>query len=336
MFTFKKFDPSRVKRLPLADRKNKMTASDILSFGQVAAVKHDLLDIYLLAQEILKARDKDRPVVWLMGAHVLRRGCSRLIIDLLEREIITHIAANMATAIHDFELAYLGATLEDVDVYIKSGKFGNWEETGRFINETAVRGYKKGLGLGEVIGRLIQREECVLMPFKRFSVCAAAYRLGVPLTVHKSIGQDITDQHSSADFAALGKTSGDDFLIFTETISRLEGGVLLNLGSQVMGPEIYLKALSMARNVAAQEGKEIKNFTTAVFDIHDLGDWKNDTNIANYREAGRMSNPRYYFRPLKTILIRTVSDGGRSFYIQGDFAETVPALYNNLTEGDLS
>jgi hypothetical protein len=170
----------------------------------------------------------------------------------------------------------------------------------------------------------------VVPPYKRFSVCAAAYRLRIPLTVHKGIGQDITDQHVSADFAALGKTSGDDFLIFADTISRLEKGVFLNLGSAVMGPEVYLKALSMARNSMAQVGGQIKNFTTAVFDIYELGDWRNDKDIVNYRQSGRQHDPRYYFRPLKTILIRTVLDGGQSFYIQGDFAETVPALYRSL------
>ena len=327
---FKKFDPSRVKFSPLAERQNKMVVGDILSLGEIINTKKDLPDIRSLAKEILKARSENKTVIWLMGAHVLRRGNSRIIIDLMERGIITHLAANMAVVIHDFELAYIGATLEDVEVYIKDGRFGNWEETGRFINQAAIRGHIDGIGLGEAVGRLIWQEECGPMPFKKISVCAAAYRLRIPLTVHKSIGQDITDQHMAADFAALGKTSGDDFLIFTETTSRLENGVFLNLGSAVMGPEVYLKALSMAHNVAAQEGKEIKNFTTAVFDIHDLGDWRDNKDVINYRQLDRLQDPRYYFRPLKTILIRTVSDGGRSFYIQGDFAKTIPALYRGL------
>ncbi|MDP3710184.1 MAG: hypothetical protein Q8R29_00480 [bacterium] len=327
---FKKFDTSRVKYLPLADRQNKMTVNDILSLDRAVFVGCGSPEINSLATLIMRARNMGWEVVWLMGAHVLRRGNSRIIIDLMERGIITHLAVNHAVVIHDFELAYIGATLEDVEMYIKDGRFGNWEETGRFINDAVVRGYKDGIGLGEAVGRLIEEQEDVLMPYRRFSISAAAYRLRIPFTVHKSIGQDITDQHPSADFAALGKTSGDDFLIFTDTISRLEKGVFLNLGSAVMGPEVYLKALSMARNSMAQVGGQIKNFTTAVFDIHNLGDWKDDENIANYREAGRQHDPRYYFRPLKTILIRTVLDGGQSFYIQGDFAETVPALYRNL------
>jgi hypothetical protein len=229
-------------------------------------------------------------------------------------------------AIHDFELAFLGETLEDVEFYIKDGKFGNWQETGEYINRAIICGRLNHWGFGESIGRMIEYEGFGPMPYKNISIFAAAVRLNIPITVHKGIGYDITDQHPLADFAAIGKTSGDDFLIFANSISQLEDGVFINMGSQVMGPEVYLKALSMARNIAVQKNEEIKHFSTAVFDMVDLGNWREE-NISDYRNPRNLCDQRYYFRPLKSILIRTIKDGGESFYIQGDFSVTVPALY---------
>src|SRR5205807_8333250 len=185
---------------------------------------------------------------------------------------------------------------------IQSGEFGLWEETGR-MNEVITAGARDGLGLGEAIGRAIHDGP---FPHKDVSVLAAAYRARVPLTVHVGVGYDILHEHANCDGAALGATSYQDFLIFTQTVTRLEGGVMLNFGSAVMGPEVYLKALSMARNVAHQEGRTIRRFTTAVFDLLPL---EGDTR----RQAPR-SDPRYYYRPWKTILVRTVADGGESFY----------------------
>lgn len=332
---FEEFDRSKLKLLPLAQRQSKMTLTDIMNLAGEAKVfvaASVTAEITALAQKIVRARQLGRPVIWLMGAHVLRRGNSRFIIDLMEREIITHLATNGSVAIHDFELAFWGATLEDVEFYIKDGRFGNWEETGKHVNEAVIRGFKDGIGFGESIGKMIEYEECGNIPHKEISIFAAAYRLGVPVTVHKGIGYDITDQHPSADFAAIGKTSGDDFLIFANSIAKLEGGVFLSLGSQVMGPEVYLKALSIARNLACQQGRGIKHFATAVFDLVSLGNWQGEKNIVNYRKTGVMSDPRYYFRPLKSILIRTVKDGGRSFYIQGDFKHTVPCLYHKIVK----
>jgi hypothetical protein len=149
-------------------------------------------------------------------------------------------------------------------------------------------------------------------------VLAAAYRLGVPVTVHIGIGYDIIHEHPSADGAVLGKASYTDFLIFAEHVRGLEGGVVLNFGSAVMGPEVYLKALAMARNVAHQESRRIAAFTTAVFDLIPLGD--------DYHTQAPKTDPRYYYRPWKTILVRTVADGGESFYVPGDHRQTLPAL----------
>ena len=325
---YEKLDHRSLKILSLSNRENKFSLKDVLPIGYLSGYENPNLDT--LAKEVVKAKNKGSEIIWMMGAHVLRQGCARMIIDLLERGFITHLAANAAVAIHDFEMAFQGATLEDVEFYIKDGRFGNWEETGRFINEAIKKGYKTGVGFGESVGLMIENEEWAPMPFKTISIFARAVRLDIPITVHKGIGYDITDQHPSADFAAIGKTSGDDFLIFAKSVSKLENGVFLNLGSSVMGPEVYLKALSIARNLAKKNGEEVKHFTTAVFDLTPLGNWQDEEGIVDYKKPGCLNDPRYYFRPLKSILVRTVKDGGRSYYIQGDFKDTVPALYSIL------
>jgi hypothetical protein len=264
---------------------------------------------------MVDASQAGRSVIFACGAHVLREGNAPLLIDLMERGVLGHLALNGAGAIHDFELALVGETCESVARYVAEGQFGLWQETGR-INEAASAAARERIGLGEAVGRMIQEES---LPYRNQSVLAAAYRLGVPATVHVSIGQDIVHQHPGFDGAATGAASYTDFLIFAESVAQLEGGIFLNIGSAVMGPEIYLKALAMARNVAHREGRRIANFTTAVFDLVPLGNTS--------REAGK-SDPRYYFRPFKTILVRTVADGGESFYVQGNHAATVPALYD--------
>jgi hypothetical protein len=267
-----------------------------------------------------------------MGAHPIRTGNSRFIIDLMEKGLITHISTTDAMPIHDFELAYVGGTLEDVEKYVKDGSFGHWDETGRTINYAAKLGMRKKLGLGEAIGKIMSQELLYRLPHKDISIFAAAFRLKIPLTVHKLIGGVISDQHPDANFAALGETSGRDFLIFVNSVANLEGGVYLCWGSKVVGPEIYLKALAMARNAARRHGKKIIKFTTAVFDNHELGNWHTEKDIVNYHKKKVMEDERYYYRPLKTILIRTVKDGGKSYYIKGDFAQTIPAFYSKLIE----
>ena len=316
-----KFNRNHLTILPLSERRHKMTVADVYALDAETPPDENE-NLRIVAERIAQARRRGKPVIWMMGAHVMRRGNSRFIIDLMERGVITHVATNGACAIHDFELAHIGATLEDVEDYIWDGKFGNWEETGRYLNEAIVRGYRDKIGFGEAIGRFIQEgENTVPFPYREISMFAAAYRLGVPFTVHKGIGYDITEQHPSADYAAIGWTTGEDFLRFAHSISQLEGGVFLNLGSAVMGPEVYLKSLSMARNIAAQRGEEIRHFTTANFDLIDFPD---------FQEEGQPTDAHYYHRPKKTILIRTVKDGGESYHISGDFSVTVPQLYRLL------
>ncbi|MFN4180660.1 MAG: hypothetical protein ACK4I8_10135 [Armatimonadota bacterium] len=315
---FPKFDRSKLKLKPLSERIHDLTIDSFYRLDDpIPPFDHPHLDI--VADRIVQARKNGAAVLMLMGAHVIRAGVSRFIIDLMERGILTHIAMNGAGPIHDFELALIGATTESVARYIREGQFGLWQETG-LLNEAIKQGHQQGLGMGEAIGKFIWEGN---FPHKEISILAAGYRLKIPVTVHVGIGYDIIHEHPNCDGAALGATSYTDFLIFAHTVSQLEGGVVLNFGTQVMGPEVFLKALAMARNVAHQEGRRIEHFTTAVFDLVDLGE---------IREEPPKSDPRYYFRPLKTLLVRTVAGGGESFYIRGDHRLTFPNLYRRVVD----
>jgi hypothetical protein len=313
---FPQFDRSKLRLKPLIERVHDLSLDRFYRLDDpIPPFDHPALDA--IADRILRARRKGAPVLMLMGAHVIRAGVSRFLIDLMERGILTHIAMNGAGPIHDFELALIGATTESVARYIREGQFGLWEETS-WLNDAIKRGYEEGLGMGEAIGKFIAEGN---FPHKDISILAAGYRLKVPVTVHVGIGYDIIHEHPNCDGAALGATSYTDFLILAHTVSQLEGGVVLNFGTQVMGPEVFLKALAMARNVAHQEGRRIEHFTTAVFDLADLGEVTGEP---------PKHDPRYYFRPLKTLLVRTVAGGGESFYVQGDHRLTVPNLYRRL------
>lgn len=272
-----------------------------------------------LVKQIIAARASGRPVILFMGGHPIKLGLSRYLVDLIERRVITHLAANGAGIIHDFELALVGGTSEDVSKWIKVGQFGLWRETSR-LNELIAEAARRGEGLGEAVGRTIVEQE---FPQRVLSVAAAGWRTGTPVTCHVTIGGDIIHALPNCDGRALGQASYTDFLIFARTIQDLDGGVFLNVGSAVTGPEVYLKALSMARNVARQRGTTIGHFTSAVFDLVSLPeDWSKGT--------AAKTESLYYYRPWKTILIRTVQDGGRSFYFCGDHRRTIPALWQAL------
>src|SRR5262245_48699095 len=309
---YPQFDRSRLVIKPLAERRHDLTLDCLLPLDSAPDFEHPALPA--LGERLAAARRSGAARILMMGAHVLRAGVQRHLIDLLERGLIDHVAMNGAGPIHDWELALIGATTESVARYVSTGEFGLWAETGR-MNDVIGAAAAAGLGLGEVVGRAILDGD---FPHKSISVLAAAARLKVPVTVHVGVGYDILHEHPNCDGAALGQTSYQDFLTFAATIERLEGGVLLNFGSAVMGPEVYLKALAMARNVAHQEGRRIARFATAVFDLLPLD--------GDLRAEAPKSDPRYYYRPWKTILARTVADGGESFYIQGDHRATVPAL----------
>ncbi len=310
---YPQFDRSRLRIQPLAQRAHDLTLADVVPLdAPLPPFDHPAIPV--LGQRLAAARCARSSRMMLMGAHVLRAGVARHLIDLMERGLLTHVAMNGAGPIHDWEFALIGATTESVARYVKSGEFGLWEETGR-MNDVIREAAGAGLGMGEALGRAILNGP---FPHKEFSVLAAGVRLGVPVTVHVGIGYDILHEQPNCDGAALGETSYRDFLTFAEGVTRLEGGVVLNFGTAVMGPEVYLKALAMARNVAHQEGREICRFTTAVFDLIPLDD--------DYHRQAPKSDPRYYYRPWKTILVRTVADGGESFYVQGDHRVTVPHL----------
>jgi hypothetical protein len=285
-------------------------------------------EVRAVARRIVEARQRDRPVILMMGAHVIKVGLSRFVIDLMRRGVLTHIGVNGACAIHDYELALVGATTESVARYIQEGQFGLWSETGE-INDIVRRAVDgghsgaEGMGFGEAVGQAIAEGD---FPYKEVSIFAAGYRLRVPVTVHVGIGYDIIHEHPNCDGAAIGKASYHDFLVIAEAIRNLQGGVLLNFGTSIMGPEVYLKALAMARNVAHQARlprTRIDRFTTAVFDLQDLG--------PDVHRTPPKSEPAYYFRPLKTILVRTVQDGGESYYIRDDHRATLPALHHLVT-----
>jgi hypothetical protein len=314
--TLPTFDRSRLRIKPLAERVHDLSIEQQLGLDDLPPPLPEavLRDLEVLGRRMQAARARGAAVLLLMGGHVIRAGVARHLIDLMQRGLITHIGMNGAGPIHDYELARIGATCESVARYIRSGEFGLWRETG-LLNDVVREGAHRGWGLGESIGRHILESD---YPYKEFSVVAAAVRLGVPVTVHIGIGYDILHEHPNFDPAAFGTASYRDFLAVCHTVGRLEGGVFLCMGSAVMGPEVYLKALAMARNVAHQEGRQIAHFTTAAFDLIPIeGDW--------HREAPK-NNPQYYYRPWKTILVRTVADGGESFYICGDHRQTVPYL----------
>ncbi len=313
------FDRSKLHLRPLAERNHDMDADYVLPLDAAVDFEHPHLETVVRATR--EARDRGAARILMMGAHVIKMGVSRHLIDLLEKGVLTHIAMNGASAIHDYELARIGATTESVAHYIRRGEFGLWQETG-LLNEWAREAAELELGFGENVGRRIAESD---YPHKDLSIFAAAYRRSIPVTVHVGIGYDIIHQHPNCDGAALGASSYRDFLIFTRAVEGLEGGVMLNFGSAIMGPEVYLKALSMARNVARREDREIRDFTTAVFDLVPIE--------GDYHKELPKTDPGYYFRPHKTILVRTVADGGKSYYLCGDHRQALPAFHAAILGG---
>ena len=309
---FKKIELTQVKTYPLRERRNLVKVKDFVLPG-TPPPPFENPELREVAERIIAARRSGRPVIVMMGAHVVKCGLSLLLIDLMERGIITHLATNGAVSIHDFEVALIGETSEDVATSIEDGTFGMAEETGSLINEAVQMGVRDGLGYGEALGRMIAEDE--RFKFKEYSLFYAGYRLRIPVTVHVAIGTDIIHQHPRCNFGALGWATGEDFKIYVNSVSQLDGGVFLNLGSAVIGPEVFLKALSIARNL----GYKVEKFTTANFDLIDLGD---------YRKPIGQDHPHYYYRPRKNIVNRPTSLGGRGFHITGDHRETIPNLYH--------
>ena len=306
------FDRSLLHIRSLDERCHDLTSDVVMPLAKTDVVEEGL---QLAGTALCRARKQNAARILMMGAHVLRRGCQLYIIDLMRQGFISCLAVNGACAVHDYELALAGATTESVARYIRDGQFGLWRETGR-LNDIVAVGAEQNLGAGEAIGKALHESDA---PRKDISVFAVAWELGIPITVHVGIGYDIIAEHPNFDGAAWGKASYTDFLIFAHEVQRLENGVIMNFGSAVMAPEIYLKALAMARNAASRGGNKIARFTSLVCDLHDLP--------ADVTVEAPKSSPAYYYRPWKTMLARTVADGGRSVYIRGDHAMTVPQLW---------
>lgn len=312
---------------------------------------------------IRKARGAGKPVVMAFGAHTIKNGLAPVLIQLMERGWVTHLATNGAGIIHDWEFAYLGQSSEDVRANVARGEFGIWEETGFSINLALVIGAYEGLGYGESVGRLIEREGLEIPtaaalksqisalkdeperiaaaadllatvlkfdlkpgwlslphPFKAYSAQAAAFRLGIPFTGHPMIGHDIIYNHPLNHGAAIGRTALRDFLVFANSISGIAEGVYLSVGSAVMSPMIFEKALSMSQNLALQQGRLIANHFIMVVDLAEAT-W-------NWNEAGEppKDNPAYYLRYCKTFSRM----GGEMRYLCADNRDFLLGLVQRL------
>jgi hypothetical protein len=246
---------------------------------------------------IVDARRRGRPVILGMGAHPTKVGLNPIVIDLMRKGVITAVAMNGAVIIHDFELAYLGQTSEEVEAEIDSGRFGMAEDTGRILNEAIVQGWQAGLGIGEAIGRYILKHSGKF-PHRRLSLLAAGAQLGLPVTVHVAIGTDIIHMHPSANGEAIGGGSLLDFRKLAAVVSHLEGGVYINLGSAVLMPEVFLKTVTLGRNL----GKTLKHITTVNMDFL----------------------PHY--RPMTNVVKRPTQKGGKGYALTGHHELMVPLL----------
>ncbi|MFO7897617.1 MAG: hypothetical protein R6V58_00990 [Planctomycetota bacterium] len=321
---FEFFDASAVRTYPIGERPNRVTLGDLVAPADIGdeAESAGPPGLAAAADAVREARADGRPVILFTGAHPVKLGLGPLVVDLIERGMLTHVAGTGATAIHDFELALIGETSEDVPDALPQGRFGMARETGELINRALAAGCERGLGFGESLGRLIAGEpvpDPVDFAHPELSILAAGLRRRVPVTIHAGIGTDITDQHPSFDGAAKGGASGFDFGVYAASVAGLTGGgVVLNVGSAVTGPEVLLKAVAMAANV----GRAPRGIVTADFDLRPV--------VPD--DVGDEDRPTYYFRDHKSVVARIpAAFGGRGIYVQGNFKQTLPALYRALT-----
>ena len=299
-------DLSAVTTYPLQERINKVSIHD---FAAVPSPEIDLSpfleslprmlkapDFLALVDTIVAAHRRQKPVIVMMGGHVIKCGLSPMLIALAKRGVITGFAFNGASSIHDFEIALIGETSEDVGAYLQTGKFGMWEETGRLMNEAIQRAADTGIGMGEALGKSLVEMDAA---YTDYSLLAAGIHYAVPITVHVAIGTDIIHQHPAANGAAIGEASFTDFRVLTEMVTHLEGGgVVLNLGSAVILPEVFLKALTIARNL----GHTVSHFTTANFDM------------------------QQQYRPMENVVKRPTEMGGHGYTFTGHHELMIPLL----------
>ncbi|MDE0467035.1 MAG: hypothetical protein OYL97_08245 [Candidatus Poribacteria bacterium] len=304
--SLKPIDMSSVKTYPLQNRINKVSVQDFATLPEsdtdlapfLASLPNILKgqDFLALIDNIVAAHENKKPVIVMMGGHVIKCGLSPLLIDLVKRGVITGFAFNGASSIHDFEIALIGETSEDVSAYIQTGQFGMWEETGQLMNEAIQHAADTDIGIGEALGKQLLEMDA---PYNAYSLLASGIQYDVPITVHVAIGTDIIHQHPAAKGAAIGAASFTDFRLLTTLVTDLEGGgVVLNLGSAVILPEVFLKALTIARNL----GHTVSHFTTANFDM----------------------NQQY--RPVENVVKRPTEMGGKGYTFTGHHELMIPLL----------
>jgi hypothetical protein len=310
---YEEFDLSGIRTYPLTSRKSKVNvqafarpyapASGLSRFLDSLPSILAASDFKLIVRAIQSAKHAERAIIWGIGAHVLKTGLSPVLVDLMERGYVSAIASNGAGIIHDFEIALAGSTSEDVDEALGPGHFGMAEETATLLNAAIVEGARDGLGLGQAVGRYL----CDRRPqFERYSIAATAYRLNIPLTAHVAIGTDIIHMHPLASGAALGETSLRDFRYFTSAVARLEHGVYLNCGSAVILPEVFLKAVALARN----QGCSLDGLITVNLDF------------------------LRHYRPMTNVVSRPTAGVGRGYSLTGHHELLIPLLAAAVLEGD--
>ncbi len=311
-YTVKPFDLNRIRTYPLKDRPSKVAVGSFgrphMRGGSVARFLEGLPGILgaqnlrNLALAIAGAQQEHKPVLWGMGGHVIKTGLAPILIDLMDRGLVSGVAMNGSGIIHDFELALIGSTSEDVDEQLRQGAFGMAEETGVEINQAIRLGVEDGLGIGESLGRYLEQKR---PEFGRFSLALQAYLRGIPLTVHVTIGADIIHNHPAFPPAAAGEGSHRDFRLFASQVAALNGGgVYLNCGSAVTLPEVFLKCVTLVRN----SGDQLQDFTTANLDF-----------IQHYR-------------PTENVVHRPVKNGGRGIALTGHHEIMIPLLAAWLVE----
>ncbi len=304
-------DLSGLKTYSLHDRYSKVNVDHfgkpLKENSSLRSFMNSLPDILLghdfpeLVQRLAKAHRAGRPIIMGMGAHVIKVGLNPLIIDLMERSIITGLAMNGACIVHDAEIAMAGCTSEEVGDVLDDGAFGAAKETGEVLNTAISLGAKEKMGMGQAVGEYLLTMN---YPHNDKSLLATAARLGIPVTIHVAMGTDIIHIHPTASGADIGATSHQDFRIFCTEVAGLQGGAYLNVGSAVLLPEVFLKALTLVRNL----GNKVDNFTTANFDF-----------VKHYR-------------PLTNVVNRPTAGGGKGYHITGHHELMIPLLAASLLD----
>ena len=312
-FPYEEFDLSDVKTYPLKSRKSKARAEDfarpLAADASVGALLESLpgmlaaADLRRVVRAIVDAKRSGGGVVWGLGAHVIKTGLGPVLIDLMERVFVSAVETNGAAVIHDFEIALVGATSEDVDEALGPGRFGMAEETGRLLNAAITDGVGRGEGIGQAVCRYLADKQ---PQFARTSLLASAGRLGIPVTVHIALGTDIIHMHPAASGAAIGEGSLRDFRYFVSNVARLECGVYLNCGSAVVLPEVFLKAVALARN----RGIALAELTTVDLDFVRM------------------------YRPQTNVVARPTAGTGRGYSIVGHHEIMIPLLAAAIVDAD--